>query len=30
MGKILIDKDNLSKYFAKSELIPAIVQEADT
>ena len=25
MGKILIDKDNLSKYFAKSELIPAIV-----
>ncbi len=30
MGKTLIDINNLDKYFAKSELIPAIVQEADT
>lgn len=28
MGKSLIDVNNLSKYFAKSELIPAIVQDA--
>ena len=30
MGKTLIDINNLDKYFAKSELIPAIVQDADT
>lgn len=30
MGKSLIDTNNLSKYFAKGELIPAIVQDADT
>ncbi len=29
MGKTLIDKDNLDVYFAKGELIPAIVQDAD-
>ena len=28
MGKSLIDVNNLSKYFAKSDLIPAIVQDA--
>ena len=28
MGKSLINVNNLSKYFAKSELIPAIVQDA--
>ncbi len=27
MGKTLIDVNNLDKYFAKSELIPAIVQD---
>lgn len=30
MGKTLIDTNNLDKYFAKSELIPAIVQDAET
>ena len=30
MGKTIIDTNNLDKYFVKSELIPAIVQEADT
>lgn len=30
MGKTLIDINNLDKYFAKAELIPAIVQEATT
>lgn len=28
MGKTLIDITNLDKYFAKAELIPAIVQDA--
>ena len=30
MVKTLIDINNLDKYFAKAELIPAIVQEATT
>ncbi len=30
MGKILIDINNLDKYFEKSELIPAIVTEFGT
>lgn len=29
MGKTLIDPNNLDKYFAKSELLPAIVQDAE-
>lgn len=29
MGKTLIDKNNLDRYFAKGELVPAIVQDAD-
>lgn len=29
MGKTLIDKDDLSVYFQKSELLPAIVQDAE-
>ena len=29
MGKTLIDKANLDKYFAKSELVPCVVQDAD-
>ena len=30
MEKIKVNLDNLDKYFVKSELIPAIVYEADT
>ena len=30
MGKTLIDKNELDKYFLKAELVPAIVQDADT
>ena len=29
MGKTLIDKNNLGIYFAKAELVPAIVQDAE-
>ena len=29
MGKTLIDFENLQKYFAKGELVPAIVQDAE-
>lgn len=29
MGKTLIDINNLDKYFAKAELVPAIVQDAE-
>lgn len=30
MGKTLIDINSIDRYFAKSELVPAVVQEADT
>lgn len=30
MGKTLIDKNHLDVYFAKSDLIPAVVQDAET
>ena len=29
MGKALIDVNNLDKYFVKSDLVPAIVQDAE-
>ena len=29
MGKTLIDCENLQKYFAKGELVPAVVQDAE-
>lgn len=29
MGKTLIDKNNLSVYFKKSDLLPAVVQDAE-
>lgn len=29
MGKTLIDVNNLDRYFAKAELVPAIVQDAE-
>lgn len=30
MGKTLIDINSIDRYFEKSELVPAVVQEADT